>query len=128
MDKVTSLKDMQTMAKRVARSGWLWTAVYTTLCGLAVACGGAQKGGGNQYQSSISTQRACCGKLADPSERAACIDQIVTVEDEEVQSSPANQATFRCMNDNFTCDPSTGQATPQSRQAQLDCINDIGQE
>ena len=104
----------------------MWTVVYTTLCALVLACGGAQSGGGNHYQTSVSKQRACCGELSDPSERSACIDQIVTVEDESVQSSSENQATFRCMNQHFVCDSSTGQATAESRQAQLDCLNDIG--
>ena len=114
------------------RSGWLWTSVYTTLCVLAVACGGAQKGGGDHYQASVTKQRACCSELGDPSERAVCIDGIVTVDDlvdeedsAEVKSSAVNQATFRCMSDNFVCDPGNGQATAASRQAQLDCVNDI---
>jgi hypothetical protein len=116
----------------MVRSGWLWTAVYTTLCVLAVACGGAQKGGGDHYQASVDKQRACCGQLGDPTERAACVDRIVTVDDlvdaddsEAVKSSTVNQATFRCMSDYFVCDPSSGQATAESRQAQLDCVNDI---
>jgi len=104
----------------------MWTAVYTTLCGLLVACGGAQSGGGDHYKETISKQRACCSELADPTERAACIDQIVTVDDTDVQGSAENQATFRCMAEQFVCDPSTGHATAESRQAQLDCINDIG--
>lgn len=105
----------------------MWTVVYTTLCGLLLACGGAQSGGGSPYESSVSKQRACCGALSDPSERATCIDTIVTVEDEAVQRSSENRATFRCMSDHFVCDQATGQATAESRQAQLDCINDIGQ-
>jgi len=126
MQRVSYLKDMEMVAKRACGAGWLWTAVYTTVCGLLLACGGAQKGGGDHYRATITKQRACCGELSDPSERAACIDQIVTIEDEAVHRSDENQATFRCMSEKFVCDSSTGQANAASRQAQLDCINDIG--
>ena len=104
----------------------MWTGVYTTVCLLWLGCGGAQ-GGGDPYAETITKQRACCSQLGDPNERAACIDQIVTVDDEDVRGSAENRATFRCIEQNFVCDPSTGQATAASRQAQLDCINDIGQ-
>ncbi len=111
----------------------LWTLVYTTLCCAAVACGGAQSNE-DHYQASVDKQRECCSQLGDPSERANCIDRIVTVEEmvgsddaETVSSSSVNQATFKCMEQHFVCDPTNGRATAESSQAQLDCINDIDQ-
>ena len=39
--------------------------------------------------------------------------------------SPVNQSTFACVVDHFTCDPTTGHATKDSAQAQLECIQDL---
>jgi hypothetical protein len=122
---------MENRACSNAAASWLWTLVNTTL--FLVACGGSQKST-DHYRASVDQQRACCGELHDPTERAACIDQIVTVDDMAdegdvvaVEDSSQNQATYRCMHEHFTCDPQTGRATAASQQAQLDCINDIGQ-
>jgi len=125
---------MENSEQRFRLRRLVWTLVYTTLCVALAACGGSQGKDTDHYQNSITKQRACCGQLGDPSERARCIDDIVTVEEiagdedsESVSSSSVNQATFRCMNDHFTCDPETGRASSASQQAQLDCINDISQ-
>ncbi len=126
MTTVTSLKDMAKSEHSAHGRHGLWTAVYTTLCLGLMACGGGQTRT-DHYRATIDQQRACCASLGDPTERAACIDRIVTVDDPDVAKSSVNQATFECMNRHFECNPETGQATQASAQAQLDCINDIGQ-
>ena len=99
------------------------TPVLTTLC-LAVlvsACGGSKKPD-NTYAKATSAQQTCCEHAG--ANRDACLQQIVRVEDFAQQSS-ANQATYECVVDHFTCDPSTGHATQPSAQAQIDCIQDL---
>ena len=99
------------------------TPVLTTLC-LAVlvsACGGSKKPD-NTYAKATSAQQTCCEHAG--ANRDACLQQIVRVEDFAQQSS-ANQATYACVVDHFTCDPSTGHATQPSAQAQIDCIQDL---
>lgn len=118
-------------SERATRSWPRWckpvsTVAAATLCCAALwACGGSQKPSRDHYGATVDKQRACCTELSDPNERAACIDRIITIDDEGVAKSPENQATFRCMNEHFTCDPTTGEATQESKQAQLDCINDL---
>jgi len=99
------------------------TPVLTTLC-LAVlvsACGGSKKPD-NTYAKATSAQQTCCEHAG--ANRDACLQQIVRVEDFAQQSS-ANQSTYACVVDHFTCDPSTGHATQPSAQAQIDCIQDL---
>ena len=91
------------------------TPVLTTLC-LAVlvsACGGGKKHD-NTYARATSAQQECC-EHAGPN-RDACLQQIVRVED-FAQQSAANQATYACVVDHFTCDGATGHATQPSAQA-----------
>lgn len=102
------------------------TPLLATLC-LAVlvsACGGGKKSssGGDTYAKATSTQEACC-EHAGPN-RDACLKDIVRVEDVARQSA-ANQATYACVVDHFSCDASTGHATQASAQAQIDCIQDL---
>ncbi len=100
------------------------TPVLTTLC-LAVlvsACGGGSKKPDNAYAKATSAQQECCEHAG--TNRDSCLRQIVRVEDFAQQSS-ANQATYACVVDHFTCDPSTGHATQPSAQAQIDCIQDL---
>jgi hypothetical protein len=104
------------------RERWV-TPVLTTLC-LAVvvsACGGSKKPD-NTYAKATSAQQQCCEHAG--ANRDACLQQIVRVEDFAQQSS-ANQATYACVVDHFTCDASTGHATQPSAQAQIDCIQDL---
>lgn len=99
------------------------TPVLTTLC-LAVlvsACGGSKKPD-NTYAKATSAQQDCCEHAG--ANRDSCLQQIVRVEDFAQQSS-ANQATYACVVDHFTCDASTGHATQPSAQAQIDCIQDL---
>jgi len=99
------------------------TPVLTTLC-LAVlgfGCGGGKKHD-NTYARATSTQQECCEHAGG--NRDACLQQIVRVED-FAQQSAANQATYACVVDHFTCDAATGHATQPSAQAQIDCIQDL---
>jgi hypothetical protein len=111
-----------TTAKRV-RHGWL-IALATSLAGIA-ACGG---GGGHSdtYKKATSEQERCCENLNGP-DRDACMQSIVRVDNPDVAATDTNQATYRCIEDHFVCDPSTGHPSPESAQAQYDCIADLGQ-
>jgi hypothetical protein len=88
------------------------------------ACGGggAKHTDDNAYARATSEQQACCEHAG--SNRDACLKDIVRVED-FAQQSAANQATYTCVVDHFTCDPKTGHATQPSAQAQIDCIQDL---
>jgi len=98
----------------------------TTLC-LAVlvalgACGGGKTKSDNTYARATAAQQECCEHAG--ANRDACLKDIVRVED-FAQQSAANQATYACVVDHFTCDPATGHATQPSAQAQIDCIQDL---
>ena len=101
------------------------TPATTTLCTLllvfAAACGGSSHGG-DTYARGTQVQEACCERAPG---RDACLKQIVRIEDKTVAGSPVNQSTFACVVDHFTCDPTTGHATKDSAQAQLECIQDL---
>jgi hypothetical protein len=86
-------------------------------------CGAAAP---NYYRSAVARQEQCCGGLADPAAKEACLAQVLRVDDESVELSPVNQETFQCVDRHFRCEPTTGRATPESSQAQLDCLNDLG--
>jgi hypothetical protein len=98
----------------------------TTLC-LSVlialgACGGGKAKTDNTYARATSVQQECCEHAG--ANRDACLKEIVRVE-VFAQQSAANQATYACVVDHFTCDPATGHATQPSAQAQIDCIQDL---
>ena len=99
------------------------TPVLTTLClgVLVFGCSGSKKHD-NTYAKATSEQQQCCEHAG--ANRDSCLQQIVRVEDFAQQSS-ANQATYSCVVDHFTCDPATGHATQPSAQAQIDCIQDL---
>ena len=88
------------------------------------ACGG---GGGhkndNTYARATDVQQSCCEHLSGPG-RDQCLQKIVRVED-FAQKAPANQSTYACVAEHFTCDTATGHATQQSAQAQIDCIQEL---
>jgi hypothetical protein len=92
--------------------------------GLA-ACGG---GGSSRdtYTRATDVQAACCEHLAGDA-RTQCLQQVVRVEDPGVAKSSINQQTYACVVDHFTCEPSTGKPTQESAQAQLECIQDLGE-
>jgi hypothetical protein len=78
------------------------------------------------YSSAVSAQEECCGELADAAARDECRASIRRVDGEAAASSEVNRQTFECVERYFECDPTTGRATRESAQAQLDCIDDLG--
>jgi hypothetical protein len=94
-----------------------------TLAGALLACGGGQRT--NHYRGSVTKAESCCEGLADPSARDACLADIPRVDSAAAETAPTNQETFRCVNRYFICDSSTGRATRESAQAQLDCLNSL---
>lgn len=110
------------------------TAGLTTLtrAGLALAAAialAACGGGGrhtDSYRAATDKQTACC-EQAGGGGRDQCLAEIVRVDDPGVAQSTANQRTYACIERNFQCDAATGRATAESNQAQLDCIQDLGE-
>ncbi len=97
------------------------TTLYLAVVIALAACGGSKKPD-NTYARATSAQQACCEHAG--ANRDTCLKDIVRVED-FAQQSAANQATYACVVDHFTCDPATGHATQPSAQAQIDCIQDL---
>jgi hypothetical protein len=91
---------------------------------LVAACGGRPHG--DTYQHATQAEQSCCEHLAGGA-RDQCLAAVVHVDDPAVATSSTNQQTFGCVEDHFVCDASTGRATRQSAQAQLDCIADLDQ-
>lgn len=85
------------------------------------ACGG---GHGDTYAKGTQVQEQCCEHLSGDG-RSTCLQHVVKVDDPAVQKSKANQSTYACVVDHFSCDASTGHATTASAQAQLECIQDL---
>ncbi len=86
------------------------------------ACGGGHRG--DTYARATQAEEDCCESLTGAT-RDACLANVVRVADPEVQRAPANQDQYACVQEHFVCDPTTGHATQQSAQAQLDCIQDL---
>lgn len=108
------------------------TAGCTTLARLGLAavlaialaaCGGKHT---DSYAAATNEQTKCCEHLAGPS-RDQCLSEIVRVDDPNAASSRDNQRTYACVERHFQCDASTGRATAESNQSQLDCIQDLGE-
>ena len=91
---------------------------------LAAACGGGHHT--DTYRAATSQQEACCEHLAG-APRDQCLAEIVRVDDERVAQSRENQRSYACVQRHFRCDAATGRATAESNQAQLDCIQDLGE-
>lgn len=89
-----------------------------------LACGGSAKKG--SYQRAIGKQEQCCQGLQDDRQRAECMDSIVRVGDESAEDHDINEATFRCVERSFVCEPQTGRATQEASQEAFDCISDLG--
>ena len=100
-------------------TSWLVTVFLLQL----VACGGSSKA--SHYERAMNKQETCCKGLQDDKERATCMDSIVRINDESVEDSQVNEASFRCVEKDFVCDTATGHATQASSQAALDCISDL---
>jgi hypothetical protein len=86
---------------------------------LGAACASTQT---NHYRTALGEQERCCQGLVNPSAREACLADVPRTQDE---GSPINQETFQCVARNFRCDSTTGRATRESAQMQLDCLNDL---
>jgi hypothetical protein len=99
------------------------------LLGIALSLAVAACGGGkhtDSYEQATTKQQSCCDNL-DGADRDQCLASLVTVEDDKIASTDANQASFRCVEAHFVCDPETGHATAASTQEQYDCIAELGQ-
>ena len=107
--------------RNARRSATARTLVYTTLLTIA-ACGGGKRG--DTYAKGTQVQEACC-EHASGDTRSACLSHIVRAPDATVASAAPTQATYACVVDHFACDASTGHATKDSAQAQLECIQDL---
>ncbi len=99
---------------------------HTVTLGLLVAAAVAACGGGggstkDTYARATDIQSECCENLKGDA-RTQCLQQVVRVEDTGAAQSSANQQTFMCVVENFTCDPATGRPTQSSAQEQLECI------
>jgi hypothetical protein len=100
---------------RRARHAW----IVALAAALAVGCGGSKRT--DTYQKATLAQERCCEHL-EGAARSECLSGIPRVDDPSVATTSANQATFRCVEDHFVCDPTTGHATQPSAQEQYDCI------
>jgi hypothetical protein len=94
-----------------------------TLCFAAFACGASRPR--NAYRTAVSEQEQCCRALGEQGAVERCNERIIRVGRADVATSDENQRTFACVEANFVCDAETGEATLASKQAQLDCINDL---
>ncbi len=88
------------------------------------ACGSSAKK--DHYRKAVGAQERCCQGLQDDRGRAECNEAIVRVADPAAESSDVNDATFRCVERHFVCDPQTGRATQEASQKAYDCISDLG--
>lgn len=100
-------------------------AVLGIVLSLALAaCGGGKHT--DSYAKATTEQQACCDNLGG-ADRDQCLASLVTVEDPAIASTDANQASYRCVDAHFVCDPQTGRASAESAQEQYDCIAELSQ-
>jgi hypothetical protein len=99
-------------------------SILVAVIALLAACGGGKHG--DTYSRANDVQGTCCQKLGGGA-RDKCLSEIVRIDDAAIAKSSANQATYACVAKHFVCDPSTGHPTQPSAQAQLECIQDLGQ-
>jgi hypothetical protein len=117
-------KVTHTLAPRVHGSTANWRQIVVALAIAAVAaCGGGGKKT-DTYARANDVQGTCCEHLKGDG-RDQCLKGIVRIDDGAIAHHDVNQATYACVVDHFTCDPSTGHPTQQSAQAQLECIQDL---
>jgi hypothetical protein len=97
-------------------------ASFILALGLLVttACGSTT----NYYRSATKKRTSCCQRLPEGGERDGCVARINKVPPAE-EKTELNQQTFRCVDQNWTCDEKTGQPTRESAQKQLNCINSL---
>ena len=103
-----------------------WWVLVFGLVFAAGACGGGgeRKSRRDTYARASNAQQQCCEHLQG-APRDQCLGTLVTVSDPAVATTDTNQETYACVAEHFVCDPSTGHATQQSAQSQLDCIQDL---
>ena len=126
----TSIREraVTTPAATVVRPARTWVVLVACLAAAlaAGACGGGKKSGGDTYAKASDVQGDCCEHLSGDA-RSQCVSQIVHVDDQNVAKTSVNQQTYACVTQHFQCDAATGHATLASAQAQLECIQDLGQ-
>lgn len=111
---------------RLRESIATWLVARATRVGVLVAlvaCG-APASQSDTHAKATDVQGACCENL-EGAGRDQCLREIVRADDPAVAGTRTNQATFDCVAEHFTCNPSTGRATQASAQAQHDCIEDL---
>lgn len=86
------------------------------------ACGGNSRR--DAYAHATDAQRTCCENLKGDA-RAACLTDVIKIEDAAIAKTSQNQSTYACVAANFVCEPSTGRPTKSSAQKQLDCLEDL---
>ncbi len=101
-------------------------ALFAVMLVPLLACGGS-KPRAHSYDKAIGKQEACCSGLQDVHARQHCEEGIVKIDEDSSKSSEVNEATFRCVENNFVCDPATGKATAEANQATYDCLSDLSQ-
>jgi hypothetical protein len=116
--------DARRASRRVYPSRLTTVARAPLFALLLTACGG--RAHQDTYQHATAAEEQCCEHLTGGA-RDQCLRGIVRVDDPAVATSSTNQQTFACVQDHFVCDASTGKATRDSAQAQLDCIADLQQ-
>ncbi|MCX5745632.1 MAG: hypothetical protein NT062_24410 [Proteobacteria bacterium] len=89
---------------------------------MMLACGGGAHG--DTYARGAHLQAECCEALTGGA-RDKCLADLPKVDDQQVQTSSANQSTYGCVVAHFACDKATGHATQASAQAQLECIQEL---
>ena len=99
------------------------TLVTALLLSTLLACSHGGKPT-DTYTRSTNLEQQCCEHLTGPG-RDSCLGELVRIEDQGVQTSSANQSTYACVTEHFTCDAHTGRATQASAQAQLECIQEL---
>ena len=102
--------------------------VVLTLAACGASSGQADRGVARHpvdtYATATRTQEACCEHLSG-GERDRCVGDIVRVGDPAQAATPANQASYACIAETFSCDPQTGRATAHSAQVALECLQDL---
>lgn len=101
-----------------------FAAAIGALISLVLVGGCASGKQSDTHARATDLQGQCCENLAGPS-RDSCLREIVRVDDREAAQTSTNQATYSCVAEHFVCNPETGRPTPQSAQAQYDCMEDL---
>lgn len=101
-----------------------WWFVLTVALAACQTGNKSPRTSGDMYAQGKHALEACCERVQGPG-RDECLAEIPRVADRAAQRTATNQQTYACIVDRFTCDPATGRATPDSAQAQYDCIAEL---